>query len=301
MAIIAPIPQQTRADSGAPKPALLIVAFSGWTDAGGAASGVVRHLLNLWRPEVVAEIASDAYYDFTSQRPWIVTEPDNPRPKIVWPHLTFYRHSDDQQDVIMALGSEPNNRWQAFTRELIAISRKLNVGHVVVLGSMLAAISHRDTVPLKGWASPDSLARVVYAEGVAPGIDYHGPTGVGTILADALANEGFPVASLFVSVPTYISSSLNPKAVLTFLKVISRVFDVPLPQGDLADVSERFELTVDKLVSEAQTNSQTAPPASSVTPEPPTGNQDALPDASEIIRDLDEFFRKGPSADNELS
>jgi len=48
---------------------VLLVAFEGWNDAGDAASGAVRYLIDRYDAELVAEIDPEEFFDFTSTRP----------------------------------------------------------------------------------------------------------------------------------------------------------------------------------------------------------------------------------------
>ena len=48
---------------------VLVAAFEGWNDAGDAASGAVRYLIDRYDAELVAEIDPEEFFDFTSTPP----------------------------------------------------------------------------------------------------------------------------------------------------------------------------------------------------------------------------------------
>ncbi|MGH9215670.1 MAG: PAC2 family protein, partial [Acidimicrobiales bacterium] len=68
---------------------VLLVAFEGWNDAGDAASGAVRYLIDRYDAELVAEIDPEDFFDFTSTRPQAELGDDGVR-RISWPSTEVY-------------------------------------------------------------------------------------------------------------------------------------------------------------------------------------------------------------------
>ena len=68
---------------------VLVAAFEGWNDAGDAASGAVRYLIDRYDAELVAEIDPEEFFDFTSTRPQAELDDDGVR-QIVWPSTEVY-------------------------------------------------------------------------------------------------------------------------------------------------------------------------------------------------------------------
>ena len=57
---------------------VMVIAFSGWNDAGEAATGAASHLLGTWTdpefdvvPELIAEVDIEEFYDFQVNRPLV--------------------------------------------------------------------------------------------------------------------------------------------------------------------------------------------------------------------------------------
>jgi hypothetical protein len=48
---------------------VVIAAFAGWNDAGDAATGAVRYLVDHFDADLVAELDPEEFFDFTSTRP----------------------------------------------------------------------------------------------------------------------------------------------------------------------------------------------------------------------------------------
>ena len=49
----------------------IIAAFTGWNDAGDAASNSVRHLIEAWNARPLAEIDPEEFTDFATVRPHV--------------------------------------------------------------------------------------------------------------------------------------------------------------------------------------------------------------------------------------
>ena len=52
----------------------VIAAFSGWSDAGEAATSALRFLSRRWKAELFAQLDPEEYYDFTQTRPHVKIE-----------------------------------------------------------------------------------------------------------------------------------------------------------------------------------------------------------------------------------
>ena len=72
------------------------------------------------------------------------------------------------------------------------------------------------------------------------------------MLGARLRECGLSTASLWASVPSYISSAPSPKAALALVEKISVVLGVPLPRTDLEIASEAYVAQISELVAEAE-------------------------------------------------
>ena len=63
---------------------VVIAAFEGWNDAADAASGLVDHLMEQWKAEVIGAIDPEEFYDFQVNRPIIGTDVNGHR-RLTWP------------------------------------------------------------------------------------------------------------------------------------------------------------------------------------------------------------------------
>ena len=68
---------------------IMLIAFSGWNDAGEAATGAITHLLSTYSHRVIAEVDSEDFYDFQVNRPHVFLDASQSR-SISWPGTLVY-------------------------------------------------------------------------------------------------------------------------------------------------------------------------------------------------------------------
>ena len=84
---------------------IVIAAFTGWNDAGDAASTGVRHLIEDLGAAALAEIDPEEFTDFATIRPHVRLSAGLSR-NIVWPTVGMWHASTPGADVILVLGPE---------------------------------------------------------------------------------------------------------------------------------------------------------------------------------------------------
>ena len=100
---------------------------------------------------------------------------------------------------------------------------------------MPAVVSHRQAVPVLATATNAELAQRVGAIRT----DYHGATGMQTVLQCALGEAGIPAVGLWAQVPHYVSATPSPPAVRALLDKLGGLTGVSVDLGPLdAQVAE---------------------------------------------------------------
>ncbi len=209
----------------------VIAAFTGWNDAGEAASGVVDHLVELTSAEFVFSIDPDDFYDFTENRP-MVSNTETGERLLRWPTVEVFLGKLGERHLVLVVGPEPNYHWREFCGRLVSAIRSVEPEHVILLGAMLADSPHRRPIPV----SQDSA-------------EYEGPTGILGVLAQACRDARLPVASLWAAVPHYVSDPPNPKATLALLGKVEDILDEALDVRDLPEESSAWEGRVNDLAA----------------------------------------------------
>ncbi|MDO5533919.1 MAG: PAC2 family protein [Propionibacteriaceae bacterium] len=211
---------------------VVLFAFSGWNDAGDAATGVIDHLTEHYETEFAFQLDPDEYYDLTENRPVLVRGSDGER-SIQWATTEVLIARMPDQDLVLVNGPEPNLRWKAFSSALVSAFRSVAPVRVIAMGAMLADAPHSRPVPV----SED-------------GTDYEGPSGIVGVLAAACRDAGLTTTSLWASVPHYVAEPPNPKATLALVQRVGEFLAEPLVVGDLPEVAATWEARVSELVTE---------------------------------------------------
>jgi hypothetical protein len=208
---------------------VLVVAFTGWFDIAGGATGAVRHLGGD-TGQLVATIDPDGFFDFTARRPTVSFE-DGMR-VVTWPRNEFRRGPGaTPHDLLLLAGEEPNVRWATFVGLMQDVVHRLRCEMVVTLGTVADTQPHTRTPLVFGSSTNDPLATRLGLSRPR----YEGPTGVIGVLHERLDRAGTPSISLRAPVPHYLAGSPNPKSTVALLQHLEHVLGVPTAHADLSD------------------------------------------------------------------
>ena len=223
----------------------VIAAFTGWNDAGDAASNAVRHLVEGWGAQVLAEIDPEEFTDFATVRPHVRLADGFTR-TIVWPTVGLWSASLPGGDVIIVLGPEPALRWRLFTDQIVGVAQRYDSRLVLTLGALLADVAHTKPVHLIGTATDQDLIDRFDLQRSR----YEGPTGIVGVLHDACAKANLQSASLWAAVPAYASQVPSPKASLALVSRACEMLGTPPPVGALAREALEYESRVTGIVDD---------------------------------------------------
>ncbi|WP_367651720.1 proteasome assembly chaperone family protein [Curtobacterium sp. MCPF17_052] len=197
---------------------LLVVAFEGWNDAGEAASGLARRIVDSLELDELREIDGERYVDYQFNRPEVGFDDDGER-GVQWPRIVLHGPSAEgrpvigatgaptERDVFVLVGPEPSRTWRGFCAEVIDLADVYSIDAVVFVGAMLADVPH--TRPISVFVSSENA-------GVRAAFDvdkstYEGPTGILGVLADSMDKAGLTTLSLWASVPHYVHNAPSPQ------------------------------------------------------------------------------------------
>ena len=271
------------------KAPIMLCAFEGWTDAGGAASSAATYLADHWRAREFAAIDAEEFYDFTSLRPQVRLTSEGNR-RILWPQNRFLAASGpSDHDVVFLIGIEPHLRWRAFTDCVTTVASSLGVQAVFTLGAMLTDVTHTRATPVRGSTADKRLAERFQM--ARP--QYQGPTGIVGVLQDAFGSVDIPVGSLMAQVPHYVPRTPSPKATLALVDRVCELLTAHVSTSSLLLASAAYEREVsefvasdDDIASYVRQLEDRSEDEGSVTPEAEIPSGDAL--AAELERFLRE-------------
>jgi proteasome assembly chaperone (PAC2) family protein len=271
----------------------LVCAFTGWNDAGDAASAALQFLGASLGATRFARIDPEEFYDFQATRPKIKLVEGRTR-SIEWPEVEIYaaRVPRAPRDLVLLQGAEPSMRWRTFCRMIVDLAEALGTQLVVTLGALLADVPHSRPVPITGLSSDDALVQRLGLQQSG----YEGPTGIVGILHGACQEAGVPSASLWASVPHYVAAAPNPKAALALVRKLEGLVGVSVDAEELERSAADYERQVSLAVQsdpDVQAFVERLERAAAEEEEE-MGPQD-LPSGDVIAREFQRFLRqRGP-------
>jgi len=271
----------------------LICAFTGWNDAGDAASAGLQYLGASLQATRFARIDPEDFYDFQATRPKIKFVEGRTR-SIEWPEVEVYAAHVPRapRDLVLIQGAEPSMRWRSFCRLIVDLAEALGTQLVVTLGALLADVPHSRPVPITGFSSDEALTQRLGLQQSG----YEGPTGIVGVLHSACQEAGLPSASLWASVPHYVAAAPNPKAALALVRKLESLVGVSVDAEELERSAADYERQVSLAVQsdpDVQAFVERLERAAAEEEEE-IGPQD-LPSGDVIAREFQRFLRqRGP-------
>lgn len=226
-----------------------LIAFTGWNDAGEAASGVLSHLLGMYSDNatLIAEVDPEEYFDFQVNRPHVYVDSSKIR-RLTWPSTQVWSLQIPELpfDLILIKGAEPSFKWATFANEIFDLADDLEIDLMITIGSLLADTPHTRPIPVTGSGSHPDIAKKLGVEVNR----YEGPTGILGVLQDTSNRRNIDAVSMWAAIPHYAGGSPSPKATLALLNSIEEFLDVSISQGDLPEAAKAWEIAVDELAKE---------------------------------------------------
>jgi proteasome assembly chaperone (PAC2) family protein len=224
---------------------VVVAAFTGWNDAGDAASTAIRTMVETSSATALAEIDPEPFTDFATVRPHVRLDNDRNR-SIVWPTTGIWAASLPGTDVILVLGPEPALRWRSFCEQITGIAHRFGAPTAFTLGALLADVPHTRRTQIIGTATDADLIDRFDLERSR----YEGPTGIVGVLHDALSKGGLPTASLWAAVPGYAAQLPSPRATFALLDRLCSMMGTPAPVAVVAAQIADYDAKVAALIAD---------------------------------------------------
>jgi proteasome assembly chaperone (PAC2) family protein len=263
---------------------VLLAAFTGWNDAGDAASGALEWLGRRFGRVRLGTVDADDHVDYQVSRPTVELTDGRVR-AVTWPDLELSRLSTERRDLVLLEGPEPNYGWRRLCAGLIEAVRALGCATVVTCGALLADVPHTRIPRLTGVTDDEALAARL---GVTRS-RYEGPTGITGVLADALRRAGLPSVSLWAPVPHYAPSAPAPAASRALLEAIAALTGVELDLSSLDGAIAEWRREVDEAIAgEAEVRAYVAELEAQADAEAAA----ALPSGDDLAAQVEDFLRR---------
>jgi proteasome assembly chaperone (PAC2) family protein len=276
----------------------LVIAFGGWIDAGHAATGALRHLVQDLSAARLAWIDPEEFFVFTLERPEVRLRSDETR-DIRWPRSEFFAwQPEDRGDgLLLFCGPEPHQRWRTYAKAFLDVAERCGVRRIVSAGALLAGAPHTRPIRVTARCTDSAWRSLVEAWGIYRPPSYEGPTGISTVLLDAAEQRGMSHLGLMGQAPHYLQNAdtENPAAVEALLTYIARLLNLSLDLSHFAEAIKDFRTQCDRAVARDRATREHVQQLEKEYDAATGEEQQALPDkldSDKLMRDLQDFLRK---------
>ena len=263
---------------------VLVVALSGWVDAGLAganASALLREQLGAGRRFARIDLAD--LVDLQQTRPDVEIV-DGVTRRVSWPELECIAGRAGR-DVVLVTCPEPSLQWPSVIRALVEMARRLGVVAAYGLGAMPSMSTHRRPIPVLSTVTDESLAD----DAGALRTDYVGATGMQTALLVGLGEAGIPAVGLWAQVPHYVAGSPSPPATRALL---GRLMELAGIEMDTEDLDHEVDKYVGKVEEGLADRPDVAELVQAIEAEHPS-----IPTGDELVSEIEQFLRSQPDQD----
>lgn len=289
-------PLYERVASAPPVPAglPLVVALTGFTDAGSAVSRMIELFRDDLDPSPVVTFSADVLLDFRARRPIVTFDGD---------HLVDYRpprlelslaHDALGQPFVLLAGYEPDFAWDAFAETVVGLAEGLQVSGVTWVHAIPMPVPHTRPIgtTVSGTRKDLTQAHSVWKPHTQV------PATMGHLLELRLAEAGQAVAGFVLLVPHYLADTEYPAAAIAGLDTLSVATGLVFDADEIRDENRDYLAKVDDQVegnSELTAMLQTleerydAYMAGSTLAQPIIHTGD-LPSADELAAQLERFL-----------
>ncbi len=227
-------------DDSSTKAPVMVIAFAGWNDAGGASTWAIRSLIEKTIATEILTFDSEEFYDFSRERPTVHL--DGESRFLSWPKNTISLSNDGS--LLLMEGVEPQLNWQTFTENILAEAQKYNVSMIITLGSLLAEVPHSRPVLVHGVSENTEINRTYGLQTSS----YEGPTGIIGVINQLSTDAGIPNMSFWATVPNYVAGAESPKAALALIERLKTTLNLSLNTTDLEIASSAYERQINQII-----------------------------------------------------
>lgn len=303
MPLSGPLFERSASAPPVPRGLPLVIALTGFTDAGSAVSQVVDYVRDDLAPTPLAVFTNDVLLDYRARRPVISFDQD---------HLTDYRpprlelsfaHDALGQPFLVLAGYEPDFGWDAFASAVVGFVDEFAVSTVTWVHAIPMPVPH--TRPI-GTTVSGTRTELTEAHSVwKPHTQV--PSTAGHLLEYRLAEAGVRVAGFVLLVPHYLGDTEFPAAALAALDSLTVATGLVFTGEDLREENREYLTKVEDQVSGSEELSRMVEGleerydaymagSTLATPMIHTGD---LPSADELAAELERFLASRPTGDDE--
>jgi hypothetical protein len=281
----------------------LVIALTGFTDAGGAVSQLVDYFREELDPTPLVVFSNDVLLDYRARRPVISFEQD---------HLTDYRpprlelslvHDSLESPFLLLAGYEPDFAWDAFAAAVLEFVEAFDASTVTWVHAIPMPVPHTRPIgtTVSGTRSELTEAHSVWQPHTQV------PSTAGHLLEYRLAESGARVSGFVLLVPHYLGDTEYPAAALAGLDSLTVATGLMFSGDDLREENREYLTKVDEQVAGSEELSRMVEGleerydaymagSTLATPMIHTGD---LPSADELAAELERFLATRPTGEED--
>jgi len=235
------------------KPRMLL-GFSGWMDGGEVSTATVRCLIEKLDARMFAQIESEGFYIYNFPGSMEITSLFRPHTRIKDGLVESYETAtntffyNEQNNLILFLGKEPNLRWQEFADCIFSVCSEFGVKMLYFIGSVAGLVPHTREPRLFCSVSDAKLKETFQHYGVKF-TNYEGPASIVTYLTANASERDLSMASFIATIPAYVQGN-NPKCIEAVTRRLVGILELEMELDDLRDDSDDFEKKLNEVVQE---------------------------------------------------
>ncbi len=221
----------------------LILALSGWVDAGAAGTAAAGFLAD--GGDEVVRFNGDEVFDYRSNRP-IVRFRGGRMTEVEFPEMVIHHRELPERDLLVMVGSEPDSRWRGVATAVADVMERFGVELIITIGAVPAAVPHTYPPPVMMTASSDEL---VGSDDVALGDDLDVPGAAVNVIAEAAVPRGMGTLGYWAQIPHYVNENY-PAGALALLQRIAVRLELDLDLSEMVTASTEQADRINELIAD---------------------------------------------------
>ncbi|QAY61317.1 PAC2 family protein [Microbacterium protaetiae] len=298
----APLYERVAAAPPVPPGLPLVIALTGFTDAGAAVAQLIAHIRDELDPLPLVLFDNDVLLDYRARRPLVTFDGEritDYRPAKL--ELSLVRDTLGQRFLLLS-GYEPDFVWEEFARIIVRMAAEYEASSVTWLHAIPMPVPHTRPIgtTVSGTRTTLTAAHSVWRPHTQV------PGTIGHLLEYRFAEADIPVAGFILLVPHYLGDTEYPAATLAALDSISAATGLVFDGDELRAANRDYLKRVSEQISENEElgrmlkgleeryDSYMAG-STQATPMVHTGD---LPSADELAAELERFLASRPGDDD---
>lgn len=270
----------------------LVAALAGWPDAAQVATGAISYLIRKWKAKRFADLRSEEFYGFTSLRPEVTIDRGMVTSvKFPGNSLFYHKNENEEHDLILFRGIEPDRHWQKFTDALLELATELRVSRIHTLGGLYDRIPHTREPKVSGVVSQPGLIHLLEKHTIEP-IVYQGPSSIHSVLLAACKDRLIEAISLWGHAPFYVKVEANPAVCLGLLRKLLGLLEIEIDLSEITEAANSLQETLDRLLAENEELRLYIQQLEEQYDIEGTVPGQVLEGTDKIIREVEDFLRK---------